>query len=65
VADTTHYPAYSGFETVTDEDEQGHKKSQSKLTQRYRCPDREHCEHPWELADEGAGTIVKSHKKMY
>jgi hypothetical protein len=67
VADTTHYHAYSGFETVTYEDEPGqvHKKSQSKLTKRCRCPDREHCEHPWELADEGAGTIVKSGQKMY
>jgi hypothetical protein len=67
VADTTHYHAYSDFETVTYEDEHGkeHKKSQSKPTKRCRCPEREHCEHPWELADAGAGTIVKSKNTMY
>ena len=67
VADTTHYHAYSGFETVVYQDDKGqeHKKSQSKTTKNCRCPDRDTCEHPWELADDGAGTIVKSNKKMY
>ena len=66
VGDTTHYHAYSGFETVRYEDEKGHeqKKSQSKLTKACRCEDREHCPHAWELGDEGAGTIVKAGKKM-
>ncbi len=66
VGDTTHYHAYSGFETVRYEDEKGHeqKKSQSKLTKACRCADQEHCPHAWELSDEGAGTIVKSGKKM-
>lgn len=41
------------------------KKSQSKQTKRCRCKDREGCKHPWELAYEGAGTIVKSATKMY
>ena len=67
VADTTHYYAYSGFETVKYIDDKGkeQKKSQSKLTKSCRCENRETCEHPWILADEGAGTIVKSNKKMY
>ena len=66
VGDTTHYHAYSRFETVRYEDEKGReqKKSQSKLTKGCRCEDREHCPHEWELRDEGAGTIVKSGKKM-
>jgi hypothetical protein len=66
VGDTTHYHAYSGFETVRYPDEKGEeqKKSQSKLTKACRCEDREHCAHAWELRDEGAGTIVKSGKKM-
>jgi len=67
VGDTTHYHAYSGFETVHYETEQGaeKKKSQSKITKNCRCANRETCEHEWELADEGAGTIVKAHNKMY
>ena len=67
VGDTTHYYAYSGFETVKYKDEDGkeQKKSQSKLTKKCRCQDRDKCEHDWVLADEGAGTIVKSITKMY
>lgn len=67
VGDTTHYYAYSGFETVsyTDEKGKGHKKSQSKVTKRCCCEDWRLCRHPWELADDGAGTIVKSNHKMY
>jgi len=67
VGDTTHYYAYSGFETVEYKDKKGkvQKKSQSKPTKRCRCKDREQCRHPWELADDGAGTVVKSKKKMY
>jgi len=67
VADTTHYYAYSGFETVKYIDDKGkeQKKSQSKLTKNCRCENRETCKHPWVLADEGAGTIVKSNNKMY
>lgn len=67
VGDTTHYHAYSGFETVVYVDGKGKekKKSQSKLTKKCRCEDRQKCGHPWELADDGAGTIVKSNKKMH
>jgi hypothetical protein len=67
VGDTSHYHAYSSFETVKYQDEKGQaqKKSQSKVTKRCQCDDKKHCEHPWELADEGAGTIVKSATKMY
>jgi hypothetical protein len=67
VGDTTHYHAYSGFETVHYETKQGtkKKKSQSKMTKKCRCAERETCEHEWELADDGAGTIVKAHNKMY
>jgi hypothetical protein len=67
VGDTTHYHAYSGFEVVRyeDEDAKEQKKSQSKPTKRCRCKDRQTCKHPWELADDGAGTIVKSTTKMY
>ncbi|MFQ5561650.1 MAG: hypothetical protein ACE5FU_13865, partial [Nitrospinota bacterium] len=67
VGDTTHYHAYSGFETVLYADDKGkeQKKSQSKLTKRCRCEDTQKCGHPWELADDGAGTIVKSNKKMH
>ena len=67
VADTTHYYAYSGFETVKYIDDKGkeQKKSQSLVTKNCRCENRETCEHTWVLADEGAGTVVKSNKKMY
>jgi len=66
VGDTTHYHAYSGFETVVYTDPKGkeQKKSQSKVTKNCRCEDPQNCPHPWELADDGAGTIVKSNKKM-
>lgn len=66
VGDTTHYHAYSSFETVHYQDEQGNdrKKSQSKPTKTCRCEDWHACPHEWELRDEGAGTIVKSGKKM-
>jgi hypothetical protein len=41
VGDTTHYHAYSGFETLSYEDEKGKikKKSQSKATKGCRCED--------------------------
>ena len=67
VGDTTHYHAYSGFETVHYENANGteKKKSQSKMTKNCHCDDRETCHHEWELADDGAGTIVKSGGKMY
>lgn len=67
VGDTTHYYAYSSFETVTYLDENGclQKKSQSKVTKRCGCEDKNECSHSWELSDEGAGTIVKSTKKMF
>lgn len=67
VADTTHYYGYSGFQTIkyTDENGKEQKKSQSKPTKRCRCEDRESCPHPWEEADPGAGTIVKSNKQMH
>ncbi len=65
VGDTTHFHAYSGFETVTYIDEKGkeQRKSQSKTTKNCRCEDKDNCEHPWELADDGAGTIVKAFNK--
>jgi len=47
-----------------DEKEKEPKKSRSKPTKRCRCKDRQTCGHEWELADEGAGTIVKSGQKM-
>ncbi len=66
VGDTTHYHAASRFETVkyTDDNGKEKKKSQSKMTKNCRCDDRENCNHPWELADDGAGTIVKGSKKI-
>jgi len=66
VGDTTHYQAFSGFETVNYEDEKGkeRKKSQSKITKNCNCEDRDDCPHPWELSDDGAGTIVKSRTKI-
>lgn len=66
VGDTTHYHAYSSFETVTITDDNGKekRKSQSKITKKCGCGDKENCPHPWELKDDGAGTIVKAHKKM-
>jgi len=65
VGDTTHYHAFSSFETVTYIDEKGkeQRKSQSKTTKNCRCQDKDNCEHPWQLADDGAGTIVKAHNK--
>lgn len=67
VGDTTHYHAHSGFETVTYTDEKGkeNRKSQSKPTKNCRCEDRANCAHPWELADDGAGTIVKAAHKYF
>ena len=66
VGDTTHYHAYSGFGTVKYVDEKGkeHKKSQCKVTKNCHCENWQTCPHPWELADDGAGTIVKSNGKM-
>jgi hypothetical protein len=66
VGDTTHYHAYSGFETVAYTDPKGKekKKSQSKVTKNCRCENKENCPHPWDLAEDGAGTIVKSNGKM-
>lgn len=66
VGDTTHYHAYSGFETVHFEDEKGRaqKKSQSKVTKGCHCQDWSVCPHEWELSDAGAATIVKSKTKM-
>jgi hypothetical protein len=66
VGDTTHYYAYSGFETVHFEDAKGNtkRKSQSKLTKGCRCEDWTACPHEWELSDAGAATIVKSKTKM-
>ena len=66
VGDTTHYHAYSGFETVHYTDNKGKekRKSQSKVTKNCRCQNQENCPHEWKLADDGAGTIVKSNKKM-
>jgi hypothetical protein len=65
VGDTTHYHAFSSFETVTYIDEKGkeQRKSQSKTTKNCRCKDKDNCKHTWELADDGAGTIVKAHNK--
>ena len=39
------------------------RKSQSKTTKNCRCKDNANCVHPWELADDGAGTIVKAFNK--
>lgn len=66
VGDTTHYHAFSEFETVTYEDANGkeQRKSQSKVTKNCGCEDRNTCPHPWELADDGAGTVVKSKTKI-
>lgn len=66
VGDTTHYHAFSGFETVQYKDDKGREKtkSQSKVTKNCRCKNQDDCPHEWELADDGAGTIVKSNKKM-
>jgi hypothetical protein len=41
------------------------RKSHSRTTKNCRCSDREHCDHAWINADEGAGTVVKSTGKMY
>ena len=66
VGDTTHYHGYSIFEVVKYVDEKGkeQKKSQCKVTKKCHCENWQTCPHPWELADEGAGTIVKSNGKM-
>ncbi len=66
VGDTTHYQAFSGFETVKYTDDKGKEKtkSQSKPTKNCGCDDKENCPHSWEQTDDGAGTIVKNKKKM-
>lgn len=67
VHDTTHYEAYSTYEVVEYDDKNGstQKKSQSRMHKSCSCADKESCPHPWTLADDGAGTVVKSSKKMY
>ena len=67
VGDTTHYYAYSGFETLeyTDENGKSKRKSQSKTTKKCNCKNKETCSHEWVLVDDGAGTIVKSASKIY
>lgn len=66
VGDTYHCHGYSSFEMVEYIDENGKKakKSQAKVTKNCRCEDRRSCPHEWELADEGAGTIVKAANKF-
>jgi hypothetical protein len=65
VGDTTHYHAHSVFKTVEYTDSKGKekKKSQSKTTKKCRCQDVNNCPHPWQLADQGAGTITKAHNR--
>lgn len=65
VGDTTHYHACSGFETVAYTNPKGKQKtkSQSKTVKNCRCADPQNCSHPWQLADDGAGTIVKACNK--
>ena len=65
VGDTTHYHGYSVFKTIQYTDSKGKekKKSQSKTTKKCRCEDPNNCPHPWELADDGAGTITKAHNR--
>jgi len=67
VGDTTHYIAFSGFETLEYQDENGKtkKKSQSKTTKNCYCQNWDECDHEWILADDGAGSVVKSKGKMY
>ncbi|UCG09040.1 MAG: hypothetical protein JSV83_10470 [Desulfobacterales bacterium] len=65
VGDTTHYHGQSVFKTIQYTDCKGKekKKSQSKTTKKCRCEDPNNCPHPWELADDGAGTITKAHNR--
>jgi len=80
VHDTTHYPAFSARTAVpvpappqdkapkTRRVKKGarqQRKSQSRTIKSCRCPEPPHCPHPWQLADAGAGTVVKSASKMY
>lgn len=41
------------------------RKAQSRTIKSCRCSERAHCPHPWQLADAGAGTVVKSANQMY
>ncbi len=41
------------------------RKSHPRVTKNCRCEDRQHCDHAWINADAGAGTVVKSARKMY
>jgi hypothetical protein len=67
VQDTTHHFAFSGFETVHYSDKNGKpcKKSQCYISKTCSCDDKNSCSHPWELVDEGAGTVVKKHNVFY
>jgi len=67
VHDTTHFDACSQFEVVKGKTEDGkeRRKSQSKTIKKCRCKDRETCPHPWELADDGAGTVVKQRNQKH
>jgi hypothetical protein len=65
VGDTTHYHGHSVFKTIQYTEGKGKekKKSQSKTTKKCRCQDPNNCPHPWELSDDGAGTITKAHNR--
>jgi hypothetical protein len=53
------------WDQVVHTDQKGKQKtkSQSNTVKNCRCADPQNCSHPWQLADDGAGTIVKAHKK--
>jgi len=67
VHDTTHHFAFSGFETVQypDQNDKPRKKSQSYTSKSCACDDKNSCLHPWELVDQGAGTVVKKHNVFH
>ncbi len=69
VHDTTHHIACSAMEVPVVEGRTKNgkplKKSHPKTTKPCRCPEWQDCPHDWISADDGAGTVVKAHRRMY
>jgi len=69
VHDTTHHIACSTMNVPVVEGRTKNgkplKKSHPKTTKPCRCPVWQDCPHDWISADDGAGTVVKAHRRMY
>jgi hypothetical protein len=69
VHDTTHHEAWSTMEIpeIEGKTKKGKpvRKSHPRITKSCRCKPWQDCPHDWVSADVGAGTVVKTGRKMY